>query len=248
LDVVVAIAPNEGFLDAIRMQDAGILSTGIHQWSAHADLELPSLLHCFKQTNPDEFMLYFGLYNLDVRRDGQNSFMLQSVQPNGSVTDLPVRQRRAFFGGTTSGNLTTFRTDWAARVREASVASINYRAAQIREAVARFDRIQREVGNITVQLRGGRIQVPVNQLITSQFGAALVLDSHINLPGLVRPDLQRVANDVGTQPDEDALEQAIVNRYEAIRRTFDTPGRNARIHRRLDHRPGSHGHGSFAGW
>src|SRR5262249_25449264 len=61
LAIVSGIAPNEGNLDAIRMRDAGILSSGIHQWSAHSAPELPSLLFRFKRLSAEEFSLYFGM-------------------------------------------------------------------------------------------------------------------------------------------------------------------------------------------
>ncbi len=48
LEIVVGIAANEGNLDAIRLRDAGVISSGIHQWSAHQPEELPSLLFRFK--------------------------------------------------------------------------------------------------------------------------------------------------------------------------------------------------------
>jgi hypothetical protein len=245
LDIVTAIAPNEGKLDAIRQRDAAHISTGIHQWSAHSEPELPSLLGRFKRANQDEFMLFFELYNLEVRGQGATGFTLQQVNPDNSNTDLPLNQRRAFFGGTRRGNTVTFTTDWAARFREAAVASENYCAAQIREAVARFDRISREVGNLTVQLRGrGRIALPVTSAITSQLGAAFILDAHINLPGHVPADLQRAAADVGEQPDVAALDREITRRYADIRRTFNTTARNNTIRRAGLNAA----HGSFNGW
>jgi hypothetical protein len=246
LEIVQAIAVNEGFLDAVRMRDRGILSIGMQQWSAHANLELPALLWRFKQMAPAEFILYFSLYNLEIRQDGQDghgnpTFMLQQVQPNGAVADLTTQQQRiSFFGGATAGNLTTFRTDWAARARESSVASPTFRAAQILEAAARLDRVLREVGNITV---GGN-PTPLDQLITSQLGVALILDAHINMPALVRNDLQAAANAVGPQPNADALDQAITNQYMTIRHTHNTPARNANINALGLNA----GHGSFAGW
>ena len=170
--------------------------------------------------------------------------MLQRIRPNGRRDDLPIADRSAFFGGSQSGTATTFRTDWAARFREASVSSLQYRLAQILQATARYDRIRAEVGSITVTRAGRRVAIPIDQLITSQLGAALILDSHINLPRLVQTDLQNAARAAGDQPTDDALDREITRRYAALRRTFDTPGRNTNIDRqRL-----SADRGSFAGW
>ena len=246
LRIVQAIAVNEGFLDAVRMRDAGILSVGMQQWSAHVDLELPALLGHYKQMAPNEFMLFFGIYDLDVRANGQDGhgnpqFMLQRVRSDGTRVDLATpASRRAFFGGVTAGGVTTFGTDWAARSREPAIASLRFRAAQVLEAMARLDRIVRDVGNITV----GGVPVPLTTLITSQRGVALILDAHINQPGHVRADLQAAANAAGAQPTADALDQAITQQYEPIRHTHDTPARNANINAQgLDPH-----HGSFPGW
>jgi hypothetical protein len=224
------------------MQDAGILSTGIQQWSAHSDPELPALLHRFKQLNPAEFLLYFSLYGLDVRRNG--GFMLRRIRPDDAVVDLPVADRLAFFGGTRAGAPTTFQTHWAARFREASVASVDYRRAQILEATARFDRILAAVGQLTVNLRGAPVRMPLNRVVTSQLGAALILDSHINQPAHVARDLQQSANAAGRQPDEAALDLAMTRDYLNRRHTHNRAGRNAFILRAgLAATPGS-----FAGW
>ena len=246
LQIVEAIAVNEGFLDAVRMQDYGILSIGMQQWSAHADLELPALLWRFREVALDEYLLYFGLYNLEVRQAGQDAhgnpqFMLQEINPNRTVSDLGTwQQRRTFFGGTTVGTLTTFRSEWAARSREAAIASVTFRAVEILEAAARFDRVRREVGSITV---GGR-PVALDQLITSQLGVALILDAHINMPARVRDDLQAAADAVGVQATADLQDQAITNQYAGTRHTQDTAARTRNIRAQgLDAN-----HGSFMGW
>src|SRR5262249_32731909 len=118
LAIVSGIAPNEGNLDAIRMRDAGVLSSGIHQWSAHSAPELPSLLSRFKGISPEEFSLYFGMYGLDVIPDPNaahvGQFILQSVDANGVATNLDYNATRAFFGGSVdAGGTVVFGTTWA---------------------------------------------------------------------------------------------------------------------------------------
>ncbi|MEH0972624.1 hypothetical protein V6U77_16005 [Micromonospora sp. CPCC 205546] len=66
LRVTELIAPNEGRLDAARAADKGTLSTGIQQWSAHLNEELPVLLARFKRAAPDHYDLFFGMYGLDT--------------------------------------------------------------------------------------------------------------------------------------------------------------------------------------
>jgi hypothetical protein len=248
LTVVEGIVVNEGFLDAVRLRDTAVLSLGIQQSSAHVDIELPALLGHYKAMAPEEFRLFFELHGLDVRANGNDrrgnpSFMLQSIQANGARRDLVnVAQKRTFFGGTMAGGITTFTTDWAARVRTAAIVSLNFKVAQVIEAASRFDRISRELGRINIA--GAAAPVFATTLITSQLGAALIIDSHINRPGFVQRDLQNAANAAGAQPNADALDQAITREYARIRRTHNTPVRNANINR-LGFNVS---HGSFAGW
>jgi hypothetical protein len=257
LSIVQAIAVNEALFDGIRLRDAGILSTGFQQWSAHVNTELSMLLWRFKQLSPDEYMLYFGLHGLEVRieqhADGQKNptCMLQKVQLQGNNTlnsiciDLPLSpldQRLNFFGGNRVGNdvLLTSDTalDWAARFRIAALSSLNFRCVQVLQAACRFDRLSRDVGNVTV----GEIQVKLRDLVSSQYGAALLLDSHINKPGKVRQDLQNAISAVpGTSQVKladilevrrmklRALEPDIIADYRDRRDTFDTTSRNKKI-------------------
>lgn len=246
LVIVSAISPNEGALDAIRLRDAGILSTGVHQWSATFPIELPSMLWRYRSLAPLEFDLFFRLYGLEVRPDGADGngnprFMLQQIAPDLTVTDLATfAQKRTFLGGATAGGVTTFETTWAARFRLASTALSAYGLAQALEAAARFDRILREVGNLNV---GGVVR-PLSDVISSRHGAALILDQHINQPASVHADLQAAINFVVPQPNDDALDRAATNRYAQIRHLQDAAQRTARIVAvGLDP-----AHGSFAGW
>ena len=191
LEIVVGIAANEGNLDAIRQRDLGVISSGIHQWSAHEPEELPSLLFHFKTLAADEWDLLFAAYGLDVEPDPDpahaGQYVLQSVAANGTRTPMAYAAIRAFFGGAVGADGTvSFGTDWAARFRLAALASEAYRRCQILEAIGRFDRIKRQVGSI--QVAGAPI--PVEQLISSKQGVALVLDSHINKPGRVEAEPQ----------------------------------------------------------
>jgi hypothetical protein len=91
---------------------------------------------------------------------------------------------------------------------------------------------------------GRRVAIPIDQLITSRHGAALIFDSRINLPGLERRELQAAARDVGNQPNDDAPERAILGRYAATRTVQGRDRRNDSI----DAQGLSRDRGSFAGW
>jgi hypothetical protein len=127
----------------------------------------------------------------------------------------------------------------------ASVASVQYKVAQCLMAIERFDRVIRRVGNLTVN----GVNRPVNEVFTSEHGAALILDQHINAPGNVRNNLQAAIThaeglglNFGTDPD--AFERAAVTFYETHRNMADATQRaNFIITLHLQH-----GHGSFVGW
>jgi len=245
LAVVAAISPNEGALDAVRMQDRGILSTGIQQWTFYVNNEGTALLWRYKDLAPEEFELYFALYDLDVRRNvgagGAVTFVPQQIQPNGARIDLTTQAARvAFFGGNVVGNTTTFDTVWAARFRTASVNSLRYKLAQAVEGAARFDRIERDVGNLAI----GGVPRPLAQVFNSQHAAALILDQHINAWANVRHDLQAAVNNTPANPDPDVFERAATASYAASRNLEDA-GPRTRFINGLGLDPA---HGSFGGW
>jgi hypothetical protein len=84
----------------------------------------------------------------------------------------------------------------------------------------------------------------VNEVVSSEFGGALILDSHINLPNDVHKDLTAAAKAAAKQPTADSLDQAVSKEYATVRHTYDTAGRNKTI----NNAKLSHAHGSFVGW
>jgi hypothetical protein len=243
LEIVVGIAANEGNLDAIRQRDFGILSSGIHQWSAHSAPELGALISRFKGLAPEEYELFFRMYGLDVIPAAiAGDFQWQSLDASDNPTPLITwAQIQAFFEGTTDAQgVRVFGTTWAARFRLAPLASEAYRRCEILEAIARFDRIKRDVGAITVAAN----DVPVQQLITSKQGAALLLDSHINKPAAVGPTLKAAAQAPNLSTDPDELDRQLTQVFERTRDVVDRSLRNQRI----DAQHFDPAHGSFIGW
>lgn len=247
LDLVAAISVNEGFLDAIRQRDRGVVSVGLQQSSAHVEIELPALMFRYKSASPDLFMLHFGIHGLDVEPHGVDGhgnprYQFVRVQPDGTrVTLATWQQILTFFGGAGGPAAYTFLTDWAARFRAAAVSSPQFSVAQLLEAASRLDRILREVPSLNIATVGA---VPLDTLVTSMHGVALILDAHINLPGFVGADLQNAANAAGHAADANVQEQTLIDEYQPARHTHDTPARNAN----LDAQGLSHQHGSFTGW
>ena len=148
---------------------------------------------------------------------------------------------QAFFGGTVGADATvSFGTDWAARFRLAALASEAYRRCQILEAIGRFDRIKRQVGSIEV----AGAPVPVAQLISSKQGVALMLDSHINKPGRVGPNLRTAAQTPDLPAAADPRDRKITAVYHDVRDVYDRVHRNQGV----DAQGFNVAHGSFTGW
>jgi hypothetical protein len=128
----------------------------------------------------------------------------------------------------------------ASRFRLASLTSEAYRRCQLLEAIGRFDRIKREVGNITV----AGAAVAVETLITSEQGVALLLDSHINKPKKVKPVLQTAAQAPNMPADPDQRDRKITKSFHDARDVYDRTTRNKGV----DAAAFDVAHGTFTGW
>jgi hypothetical protein len=214
LDVAIAIAPNEGWLDAANMSDTGMLSIGLQQWSIHVDDEGTVLLARFKDHEPEQWELFFGTYGLDVRLSGTNPAAdLGVVAPFGryfphqatfwgavnggdplAALPVPVPPKTIapgedlvdFFSDTPAKSATTtFDDEWCGRVRIAALCSIDFCAVQLETAAYRFKRF--EGRGVTVE----GVAHKLDTLFSSEFGAAIVLDHSINEPGDMAPAMKR---------------------------------------------------------
>jgi hypothetical protein len=266
LNVAVRITHNEGWLDAARLRDGAILSVGMHQWSAHTNDEIASLLWRFQAVAPDQYDLFFGLYGLALHLETADpddplqaqSVMLRRITRGTGVVDMapggptpPSATRLAFFGGAGTPGSYTFGTEWSARSRIAAIVSDTYRLVQLEVAAYRFTRILRAVPPQTI----GTVQYPVEQLFTSELGAGLLLDAHINKPGYVAADVHTaVAAAVAlvaspTDPTTGALTatfvQTLARQYQASRRLDHSVERGAWIRNNSGLSAAA---GSFDGW
>lgn len=275
LQVVGAIAGNEGNVDAVRLQDGAILALGIQQWSANSDDELTPLLYRFLQQAPDEFDAHFGVYGLGLDlaatlSDGTpGTVTMHSIPPGGDAIAMPAvtpsrpetpAGRLAFFGGTGPAPLayTFVASDgtvspWAARVRSAELCSRTLQLLEIAEAARRFTKIK-DAGWMFPLTAG---QYPVDTLITSVLGAALLLDQHINTPASTQADLQsafHAAGAVATNPDgsptaawlqgfETAYQAKIRYPNDDVNKTIKTTRQGRILAASLPATPGS-----FGGW
>jgi LysM repeat protein len=205
MNVIFATAENEGNLDAINTWDNQYLSFGMFQWTAGGTGkpgELPALLKSVKDRYPDDFQHYWGQFGLDVvdvgRRTGWFSYRGKKLV---SAADKAMLREPV----------------WAYRFIRAGT-DIEIQAVQILHAINRLNQFYFAGSS---KLDG----YSLGDLITSEFGVALLLDNHVNRPGyvhdcvaeaLVRSGL--TAEDLNGGSDEE--EQLIVRNYLDVRETY----------------------------
>jgi len=205
MNVILATAENEGNLDAVNTWDNQFLSFGMFQWTAGGigrAGELPALLETIKTRYPDNFQHYWGQFGLDVvdvgNKTGWFSYRGKKLESDADKTMLREHI-------------------WAYRFARAG-ADIEIRAAQIRHAVNRIQQFY--------YIRSSKLDgYALADLITSEYGVALLLDDHVNRPGYVhscvagaleRSNLSASQLARGANADE----QLLVKNYLDVRETY----------------------------
>ena len=208
INVMTAMAENEGNLDAINTWDSAFLSFGMLQWAVgqrSARGELPGLLARIKAEDSDLFERYFGSHGLD----------LAEVTP-GLVS-----------GYFTLGGVTLKTETAKAQLRQAPWAFYFWLAGQdpavqameFKHAIDRLDQFYS-----TERYKVG--EYLVSDLVTSEYGVALLLDNHINRPAYVRASLSRALKETGLRDPANwgtEEERKLIDAYLNIRITH---GRN----------------------
>jgi hypothetical protein len=177
---------------------------------------------------------------------------------HNSATSLPIgAARREFFGAHDQGGRTFMANDWSARTRLAELLSLEFQRGQLELATLRFDAI--------VALITGKFPVPgpnstteertMQELFTSEYGAGLIVDTHINAPGDVRGSISRaIAATGGVAVDANGVLDAawtdrLMTNFLAVR-TVDAKikaARNAALLRMHDKELSAQP-GSFTAW
>jgi hypothetical protein len=164
--------------------------------------ELPVLLKIIKDSYPDNFQHYWGQFGLDVVDVGNKTGWL-SYRGNKLVSSADKSILREHI--------------WAYRFARAG-ADIEVQAAQIRHAV---NRIRQFYFTSSSKLRGYSLA----DLITSEYGVALLLDNHVNRPGYVHSCVAEAlersnlsAGELARGGDED--EQLVIKNYLDVRETY----------------------------
>ena len=205
MNVIFAISENEDNLDAVNTWDNQFISFGMFQWTAGGagkPGELPALLKIIKDSHPDNFQHYWGQFGLDVidvgNKTGWFSYRGKKLV---SVADKSMLREHI----------------WAYRFARAG-ADIEVQAAQIRHAV---NRIKQLLYVNSSKLNGFSLA----DLITSEYGVALLLDNHVNRPGYVYGCMAAALDCSNLSAEElsrggDEEEQLVIKNYLDVRETY----------------------------
>jgi len=206
INTLLATSQNEGNLDSINTWDNSYLSWGMFQWTMGPlgdPGELPALLKLIKEKQPAAFKTFFGDFGIDIA---------PATGPvTGFITLNNVVQN-------TDARKTAFRNNnWALRFALAGKEPVIC-AAQVLHAINRFNRFY-----FTADPAFGGLSI--NDILSSEYAASLLLDQHVNRPGHVKDVVSMALKQAGLTAAEmaagtDADELKVINKYLAIRRTF----------------------------
>ena len=205
MNVIFAISENEDNLDAVNTWDNQFVSFGMFQWTAGGagkPGELPVLLKIIKDSHPDNFQHYWGQFGLDVIDVGNKSgwFSYRGKKLVSAADKSMLREHI-----------------WVYRFARAG-ADIEVQAAQIRHAV---NRIKQFFYVNSSKLNGYSLA----DLITSEYGVALLLDNHVNRPGYVYGSMAAALDRSNLSAEElsrggDEEEQLVIKNYLDVRETY----------------------------
>jgi LysM repeat protein len=166
------------------------------------DSELPALLNIIKNSYPDNFQHYWGQFGLDVIDVGNKTgwFSYRGKKLVSAADKSMLREHI-----------------WAYRFARAG-ADIEVQAAQIRHAVNRINQFY----FVSSSKLGG---YSLADLITSEYGVALLLDNHVNRPGYVHSCLAAALDRSNLSAEElsrgsDEEEQLVIKNYLDVRENY----------------------------
>lgn len=206
INVIIAVAENEGNLDAINTWDNAFLSFGMFQWTAgtgSAKGELPGLLARIKDEDRDLFDKYCGQHGLDVT----------GLTAGGVYGYFTLRGNRI---NTAAGKAQLRQAPWAYYFWLAGQDPA-VQAIEVKHALGRLDQFY---STDRYQV-GGKHQVA--DLVTSEYGVGLILDNHVNRPAYVRTCLSRALAQTGLHSPAKwgtREERRLIDAYLKIRRTY----------------------------
>ncbi len=205
MNVIFATSENEGNLDAVNTWDNQFVSFGMFQWTAGGSErpgELPALLNIIKEKYPDDFQHYWAQFGLDVvDADTKTGWFSYRGKKLTSAAEKEMLRDHI----------------WAYRFARAG-ADIEVQAVQVLHAA---NRIRQFYFTKSGRLGGYALA----DLITSEYGLALLLDNHVNRPGYVHGCIEDALRRGNLTADElsrggDNEEQLVIRNYLDVRETY----------------------------
>lgn len=177
INVMLSVSENEGNLDAVNTWDNAVLSFGMFQWTIGTSTnggELAALLKKIKNKTPSIFKKHFSDYGLDVfEADNITGF----VSLDGQVLNSSSRKEK----------LRT--TTWAFRFWKAGQDEV-VMALEVEHASSRIKTFYK-AANYKVN------DYFISDLVSSEYGIALLLDNHVNRPGYLVDTLAKALKNSG---------------------------------------------------
>ncbi len=203
INVITAVSRNEGNLDAVNTWDNSFLTFGMFQWTIGAGEdpgELPALLKKIKEKYPEVFQKYYGRHGLDITEAGSVTGFLSL---NGKKISKPEDKD-------------SFRNhDWAFYFW-LSGQDFLIHSIQIEHAISRIDRFYHSNSYKVTDYY-------ISDIITSEYGVALLLDNHVNRPGYVTQCLETALKEIGISDPAswgDKEENELIEAYLKVRKTY----------------------------
>jgi hypothetical protein len=205
VNVILATSENALNMDAVATWENQFISFGMFQWTAGPPGkpgELPALLQLVKAGYPDIFQHYWAQFGLDVTEVG-HKFGWFTYRGKKLVSTAAKAMLREHI--------------WAYRFAQAGT-DIEVQTAQVQHAV---NSIHQFYFVKSAKLDGYALA----DLITSEYGVALLLDNYVNRPGYVRRCVAaalKLSGLTATDPTAwgDDEEQRVIKNYLEIRESY----------------------------
>jgi len=207
-NVMISVSENEGKLDAINSYDRAFFSFGIFQWTlgyTDGEGELPAMLKKVKNNFPNSFRTHFQSKGLDIHASTNDKTGLLTLHGSPISSTSQKEQFR--------------KPEWAFYFWKAG-QNADVQVSQIEHALARLKDFYWSSSS-SYAING----MTLSQIITSEYGVALLLDNHVNRPAYVKPCVEQAMQRTGLMNPTQwstAEENQVINAYLDIRVTYSS--------------------------
>ncbi len=209
LNIMIGVSVNEGNLDAINTWDGAFMTFGCFQWTLGVGDglgELPALFKKISQADSDVFERCYRVHGIDVWSKTNDTHGYLTL--DGHLID--TAHRKAQFR----------KPNWCFRFWKAGQNEV-VQAVSVDHAYSRLRTFARSPD---YQVNGHDIV----DIVTSEYGMALVLDNHVNRPAFIADCLSEAVLAAGLthkHPKDWSTgdECRMIDRYLVIRQTYRSP-------------------------